>query len=239
MNPKQMAMAGFAAGCVTGATVILVAQPGGSPPYQVVPETNAVVLQRIESAKERQARMVTGWWDIDAPTPDIPPPAAPKPTGTAMVFTTTTPREEPKRHEEHESEEDRYQRFVAFWTNQTALARQSFVSNAALDQAEATRFDVLMAAMNIRLQQKLDPVIAEIQSGWRPTPEERARMMNEVSSILVGTYDELDRNMPVDWREATVSNEVNLAMFVDPKYAPYMRGMRGWSGPSGGWSRGR
>lgn len=119
-----------------------------------------------------------------------------------------------------------------------AVQRSNFVAEAKLSEDEATRFDVLVAAMNIRLEQKVAEWRAILEDGAIPRPESRARAMKEISEILVMTYDELDRNMPEGWRDEAGTN-FNLNTFVDPELwremRPLMRGgFRGGPPPGGG-----
>lgn len=119
-----------------------------------------------------------------------------------------------------------------------AEQRSNFVAEAKLDEDQATRFDVLVAAMNMRLEGKIREWSALMQDGTLPRPETRARAMKEISEIMVMTYDELDRNMPEGWRDSAGTN-FNLNTFVDPELWRDMRpllrgGFRGGPPPGGG-----
>lgn len=116
--------------------------------------------------------------------------------------------------------------------------RSNFVAQAALSEEQSTRFDVLVEAMNMRLEDKVREWSALMEEGVLPRPESRARAMNEISEILVMTYDELDRNMPEGWRDGAGTN-FSLNTFIDPdlvrEMRPLMRGgFRGGPPPGGG-----
>lgn len=104
------------------------------------------------------------------------------------------------------------------WKTRVSLARESFASRVPTNEAQVIRFDVLMEAMNIRLEATIEKWVDAIQTQEVVTAETGVRMMNELTDALVITYDELDRNMPADWREKAGS-EFQLIDFVDPEVA--------------------
>jgi len=104
------------------------------------------------------------------------------------------------------------------WKTRVALARESFVSRVPTNDAQAVRFDVLMEAMNIRLGATIEKWVDTINTQDVVTAETGVRMMNELTDAIVVTYDELDRNMPPDWREKA-GPEFQLLDFVDPEVA--------------------
>ncbi len=50
------------------------------------------------------------------------------------------------------------------------------------------------------------------------SPETGLRMMNDLSSTLVKAYDDLDRDMPADWRDKA-GKEFQLFDFINPEVA--------------------
>jgi len=115
-----------------------------------------------------------------------------------------------------EEREERFQRMAQRMQERAAEQRSNFVERAELDSDQATRFDVLVAAMNMRLREQVKGWQAEAELGELPRAELRARVMNEMSSVMVLTYDELDRTMPAAWREEA-GPDFNLYTFVDPQ----------------------
>lgn len=116
--------------------------------------------------------------------------------------------------------------------------RSNFVAKAELKEEEAVRFDVLMAALNMRLKEQSTKWREAMDSGAMTRSEVRARAMSEISQAMVLTYDELDRNMPAGWRDQA-GEDFNLMTFVEPEVwqelRPVMRGgFRGGGPPPSG-----
>lgn len=176
-------------------------------------------------------------------------PAPPGEEGTTVAFQAgapPTPGDAPPGEQRRQRTEEEWRaewtqrqaRFMAEWTNRAVAARTNFIASAKLNEEQATRFDVLLTAMNVRLASILDPVMAKYQQGIRPSSEERARLTHDVSGALVTTYDEMNRSMPEGWGDIASSNNVSLSQFVDPKYLPFMRGVGGGGRPDWGGRRG-
>lgn len=114
--------------------------------------------------------------------------------------------------------------------------RTNFVERAELKPEETVRFDVLMASLNLRLQQQSQKWREALDGGAVSRAEIRARAMGEISSALVLTYDELDRSMPTGWREVA-GPDFNLMTFIEPEVwqdmRPIMRGGFRGGGPPG------
>ena len=241
MNSNVSLLLGFVIGVASGAGGMLLAGKKPVPSPAPAISTNLAVREFAETSREKRLRSPM-WWDMDAPTPEVRPASGGPPlvvlvtnfvNGVAEVRTNRNSRWDEWRNL---PDADRQQRFAILWSNQMIAARAEFVSNAVLNEAEATRFDVLASAMNIRLKQLLDPVVQQYQNGWRPAPEDRTRLMAQISAVLVTTYDEMDRNMPKDWRDSVPSNSTfSLTQFVEPQYTPFMRGLgaRPQGGPGG------
>jgi hypothetical protein len=128
---------------------------------------------------------------------------------------------------------ERMAEFTNEWARRAAAGRSNFIAAANLGEAEVARFDVVVAAMNIRLADVLDPVIADLQAGLPITPADRARLVKELGDVLVLTYDELSRGLPDTPVQGVTSNPVNVVQFADPRYMPFLRGFggrRSWGG---------
>lgn len=249
MSTKN-ATIGFVAGLVAGAAGMYFGKPDPAPqeaPAPVVAASDSqpeapkpAATARAESARPRPSTGDAGWWDMDAPRPEIPPST----NGFAMQFASTNGpggRGERQWDEARMRAEwtNRMAQFATEWSNRVVAARTNFIAKAKLSQDQAVRFDVLVTSMNLRLQDILEPVMQTYQSGGRLTSEDRIRVAHDVSGALVTTYDEMDRGMPEDWRTVASSNEISITQFVDPKYMPFMRGMTGRGGPPGGFGGGR
>lgn len=238
---KNVAM-GFVVGAVVGAAAMYFGKPEPVPeaPAPVVaaaevkPEAPAVQPAREQQpGRPRPSNGDAGWWDMDAPRPEIPPSTNGEAFAARMMSTNGPRRWDPERMQSEWS--NRIAQFTAEWSNRVVAARTNFIAQAKLSQDQSVRFDVLVTSMNLRLQDILEPVMQQYQQGGRLTSEDRIRIAHDVSGALVSTYDEMDRAMPEDWRSVASSNEISITQFVDPKYMPFMRGMTGRGGGPGGW----
>jgi len=102
------------------------------------------------------------------------------------------------------------------WQMRTELARNNFVKRVDLDESAETRFDVVIEAMNLRLGATVDAWSARLQEKGYVNEEDGVRMMNEMSTALVITYDEMDRTLPEGWREKA-GEKFDLVRFIDPE----------------------
>jgi hypothetical protein len=110
--------------------------------------------------------------------------------------------------------------------------RSNFFERAKLDESQTARFDVLVTAMNMRLHDRLQEWKSFAEQTDMPRPELRARVMKDINSVFVLTYDELDRAMPKGWREVS-DEDFNLYTFTDPTLWRELRpfiGRGGWRG---------
>ena len=102
------------------------------------------------------------------------------------------------------------------WSLRAQIARTNFISRVELDEQQAVDFDVLVAAMNLRLGAAVDDWVARVGKKDAISSEDGVRILNEVSSALVLTYNELDRKMPPNWRE-NAGPRFELVNLVDPE----------------------
>ena len=138
-------------------------------------------------------------------------------TGTPAAITNTAlvegePDGEPDRAA---TMRERIETAASAWKVRVDLARNSFVSNVATDDAQAAEFDVLVAAMNLRLSNSVRTWVDYIKAEQTFTPETGVRMMNELSGVFVQAYSDLDRTMPPAWR-ANAGEKFQVFDFVDP-----------------------
>jgi hypothetical protein len=106
----------------------------------------------------------------------------------------------------------------SMWKTRADLARNSFVSNVTTSSDQAASFDVIMAAMNIRLSNSIRTWVDVMKQEADLTPESGVRIMNELSSSLVLAYDDLDRTMPEGWR-TNAGPKFQVFDFIDPEVA--------------------
>jgi hypothetical protein len=110
------------------------------------------------------------------------------------------------------------ERATKFWNARASLARNSLVSNLKLDASQADRFDTVVSAMNLRLETGISNWVQRVKAKGDMTTEDGIRLMNELSTAVVVTYDEMDRSMPADWRKLA-GEKFELINFVDPAVA--------------------
>ena len=101
------------------------------------------------------------------------------------------------------------------WSLRAEIAKTNFLARARLNEQQAMDLTVLVEAMNLRLGAAFDRLAGQIRTRDDLAPETGLRALNELSGVLVMTYDELDRKLPEGWRERAGS-EFDLVDFVDP-----------------------
>ena len=114
--------------------------------------------------------------------------------------------------------EEHIEKAAEIWGMRADIARDAFIAEINANDDEAMRFDVLVDAMNLRLETSIEKW-ADILAGDAMPPREAAiRMMHEISEALVITHDELDRSMPIGWERST-EKDIQLVDFIDPRVA--------------------
>lgn len=107
---------------------------------------------------------------------------------------------------------------VELWKTRCDLARNGFVSTVATGEEQAAQFDVIMAAMNLRLSNCISRYAASIREEDAMSPETGLRMLNELSSGMVLAYQDLDRTMPAGWRKQA-GTKFSVLDFINPDSA--------------------
>jgi hypothetical protein len=104
------------------------------------------------------------------------------------------------------------------WRVRSDLARDGFLTSVPETAEQKNQFDVLMAAMNLRLSNSIRTWVDVIKDEDTMSPEAGVKMMNDLSGAIVQVYDDLDRSMPADWREKT-DHSFQPIDFVNPDVA--------------------
>ena len=127
------------------------------------------------------------------------------------LFPTNTPStsEDFKKQIEHAAE---------LWRMRADVARATFVSDAELSQRDQDNLDVLLEAMNLRMADRIEKWVKQVENGMDPGPEAGIRLVRDVTDVLTFTYDELDRKLEPGWRE-NVEKPLNLTDYIDPEVA--------------------
>ena len=240
MNSKYaLVVAGliFAAGLVSGMFAQRMLAPEPAPEQSAAPAATppGETLGQMEQRRprtERPPRDETFDWMEPAPAPAVAP----------------EPREEsasPDRAMRDERDGGTPPWGRVAWTSREAWIEQrrleqqarmqsirsNLVEKAKLDEQQAVRFDVLVTAMNMRLLEQTKLWQQALEDGALTRPEVRARAMKEIGTVLSMTYDELDRNMPPEWRTETTNEAVNLWTFIEPEIWTEMRPLMGRGRP--------
>lgn len=139
------------------------------------------------------------------PAPASEPPAAPAPA-------------EPAENRPRISLAERLEEARAAWAVRVDIARNTFVARTGLRDEDLKRFDVVVAAMNLRLQAAFERLAQAVAAGEEVTPERALRIVHDLTGILTLTYDELDRQLPSTWR-AAAGDDFDLTDFIDPSVA--------------------
>lgn len=101
------------------------------------------------------------------------------------------------------------------WTLRAQIARTNFISRADLNAQQAQDFEVLVAAMNLRLGTAVEDWVAQVHAKDAISSEDGVRILGAVSSAMVQMYNDMDRKLPPSWREAA-GPKFELVNFVDP-----------------------
>ena len=121
-----------------------------------------------------------------------PPPSA---SNTVAASTNTPPRHQ------HPSFRKQLETASDLWKTRVDIARNSFISNVATSDEQAVQFDVIMAAMNLRLSNSIASRVETLKQEKDISTETGLRLLNALSGDLVVAYEDLDRTMPAGWRK--------------------------------------
>jgi hypothetical protein len=134
----------------------------------------------------------------DSP-PDVPP-TLPRPSAP-------TPEDLGARIEEAKE----------LWAARVQIARAQWLDRLKISDADAPRFDAVIDAMNADLQASLQSLADVLAADGELTHELGARLLSEMSSAVVGTYDALADVVPPDHRAD--ASRMELTDFIDPAVA--------------------
>ena len=173
---------------------------------------------------------------VAAPETTSTPDAAPDPAG---------PAPEPEAAPTAETDEQvaafktRLEQAAEAWRLRTELARAGFASKTGFSEREMAAFDGVMDAMNLRILTLFRQTADQVVAGESFSAESGIRLMNDLTSALVFTYDEMDRVLPATWRP-DAADSFDLVTYVDPSVAaPLLEvqdKMPAWRRPGGpGW----
>jgi hypothetical protein len=170
--------------------------------------------QQLDRRDQRPAgaRAITSMLRVPEPNLARPtaPPVAPTNAPTAAV-TSNTPAAQPSGRENIELA-------VEAWKTRTALARNNLIANLNASPVQTQLFDQTVDAMNKELGDKIRQWALYVKEQKSFSPETGVRVMNDLSSTVVKSYDELDRVLTTDWRDKA-GQEFQLFDFINPEVA--------------------
>lgn len=199
---------------------------GGQGPKRDLERARAELEWLRAEARPRQVRMDPVMQMVSFPAPEPTRIETPPRASAPLLAENGDSEDEPLAATEitepvassAPSLEERLETARDLWQLRVDIARNTFVSRAALDRDAAARFDVLMAAMNLRIRGEFEAIAERIAEEEAFTPEDVTRMIHQITGALTLTYDELDRAMPLGWRSAA-GTELDLFDFIDPSVA--------------------
>jgi hypothetical protein len=104
------------------------------------------------------------------------------------------------------------------WSTRVEMSRNSFISNLGLNPQQVALFDGVTAVMNAQLEEHIGKWAGALKQKDEMTSEDGVRMMSELGTVLVKTYDEMDQTMPPGWREKA-GGGFDMVNFIDPAVA--------------------
>ncbi|MFA7172752.1 MAG: hypothetical protein WC340_04965 [Kiritimatiellia bacterium] len=100
------------------------------------------------------------------------------------------------------------------WQTRVEMARAGWLAKLKLNEQESTLFDQAVADMNDKLYLTMQAVAVELQSTDKMSTETGIRIMNEVTTTLVETYEQIGKAVPPEQRPQVESME--MQDFIDP-----------------------
>ena len=160
---------------------------------------------------------ITRMLNVPEPAREPPPPALEPTEPAAPVEQDAAPAAAPESRDPR-SFREHIEQAAELWGVRSDLARQAFLDQIAASEEQALRFDLLMEAMNVRLEAAITEWAAVLAEDSIPPREAGIRMMKDITEALVITYDELDRGMPPRWKR-DAGESFQIIDYIDPVVA--------------------
>jgi hypothetical protein len=103
------------------------------------------------------------------------------------------------------------------WLTRVEVAHAQWVQRLKLTPEETARFDSAINAMNENLYVAMQNLASGLEATDTPSPATGMRAFNEMTGVLVQTYDELATIVPPDTQQEAAKLE--LSDFIDPAIA--------------------
>ncbi len=100
------------------------------------------------------------------------------------------------------------------WQTRVEMARSQWLAKLGLNDEQTAIFDTAFAEMNEKLYLTMELVAGELRAGREMTNEAGIRIVNEVTTTLVETYDRLEQAVPPGRRQELETME--MQDFINP-----------------------
>jgi cobalamin-dependent methionine synthase I len=177
------------------------------------------MVQIPERAKPSKATATTrSKTDSDAALHGTEPRAAERLSVTvAGPSNTTIAAASPKVPPTPEDLRARIDEAKELWMTRVEIARAQWLERLNLSQTETEAFDSALNTMNENLYAAMQHLADRVGTAEALTPEAGVRAFNEMTSVLVQTYDDLSTIIPA--ARQTDASKLELTDFIDPAVA--------------------
>ena len=98
------------------------------------------------------------------------------------------------------------------------VRRQQVINRARLDENATASFDAIIGNLNARLAERVESWAEYVRQKEFMNEEMGVRMLNDVSGVIVESYNELQQTMPEEWLADQDSREkFEIMHFVNPE----------------------
>lgn len=206
------------------------ARTGARPAATMSDVSNLLGIERAPAAESAAPEIGE---DIASAGGDTEPAAAGQQNPESGDADVTESEEGDAEADEADSEADRrgafeddLDRAIDLWQTRVAIARNTFVANAHLNDSQALKFDTILDAMNVRIGTTIDEFANEAKDAEKVQTEAGIRLMNDITESMVTAYDEMDQTMPQGWRRRA-GDKFSMTDFIDPEVARPLVGVEG------------
>lgn len=107
---------------------------------------------------------------------------------------------------------------AGLWKIGYDVRRQQVINQARLDENNTAAFDAIIGDLNARLAERVNSWAEYIKQKEFMNEEMGVRMLNDVSGVIVESYNELQQTMPEEWLADQESREkFEIMHFVNPE----------------------
>lgn len=152
------------------------------------------------------------------PKPEMPASDEGTPEEAEPAAAELAAEPEPETPEEPRDFRAHIEEAAELWLLRADLARQGFLDTIAASPDQALRFDVVIEALNLRLETTIAQWADVLAKDTMPPTEAGIRMMKDITEALAIAYDDLDQGMPVSWKR-DAGDTFQIVDYIDPVVA--------------------